>query len=139
MAVFFPFEVHTPYRLFYSASVEAIILTLIDGDVGVYANHTAFTAPVLSCILSIKEKDGNWKKAFIAEGLLEVKNHKTVLISEAAEWPEEIDLERARAAKEQAETTLAEGTFKFEKESVISSLRRAKMRIKAVEEGLKKS
>jgi len=137
MAVLFPFEVHTPYRPFYSGLVEAIVLTLIDGEVGVYANHTAFTAPVVPCLLKIKDKDGNWKIAFTAEGILEVKEHKTVLISEAAEWPEEIDIERAKNAKERAENTLAGGTFKFETGGAALSLKHANMRIKAREEGLK--
>ena len=136
MAALFPFEVHTPYRLFYSGSVEAIILTLIDGEAAVYANHSPFTAPVVPCILRIKEKDGRWKIAFTAEGILEVKNHKNVLISDSAEWPEEIDGERARIALERAEATLSGGIFKFELGTASASIMRAKMRIKARDEGL---
>ena len=138
MAATFPFEVHTPFRLFYSAPVEAISLTLIDGEVGVYANHTAFTAPVVPCLLKIKDKDGNWEIAFTSEGILEVKNHKTVLVSDAAEWPEEIDLKRAIDAKQQAEAALAEGTFRFETKTVVASLERANMRIKVKEESTKR-
>ena len=134
MAVLFSFEVHTPYRLFYSAPVESILLTLMDGEVAVYANHSPFTAPVIPCLLKIKDKDGNWRTAFIAEGILEVKNHKTVLISDAAEWPEEIDYERAIAAKEKAEKTLEDGMLKFEIEAAASYLKRAEMRIKAREQ-----
>ena len=127
----FPFEVHTPYRLFFSGSVEAIVLTLMDGEAGIYANHTPITAPVVPCLLKIKDKDGHWQCAFTAEGILEVKQHKTILISDAAEWPSEIDLERAMNAKKRAEETIAGGTFKFETESASSSLRRANMRILA--------
>jgi len=137
MAKLFIFEVHTPYRLFYSGEVEAVILTLIDGEVAVYAGHAPFTAPVMPCILRIKDKDGNWASAFTAEGILEVKSHKNVLISDAAEWPDEIDYERAKKAMEQAEKTLADETLVFKKESVVYSLHRARMRIKAKEEGSK--
>ena len=86
MALLFPLEVHTPCRLFYSAQVEAIVLTLIDGQIAVYANHSPFTAPAARCVLKIKEKDGAWRNAIIAEGILEVKNDKTILISDEAEW-----------------------------------------------------
>ena len=134
MAALFPFEVHTPYRLFYSDQAEAIILTLLDGEAAVYANHAHFTAPVIPCLLRIKDKDGNWKTAFTAEGILEVKKEKTFLISDAAEWPEEIDYERAKKAKEQAENALAESMLKFETEAAASSLKRANMRIKASEQ-----
>ena len=135
MAILFPFEVHTPYRLFYSGSVQAIVLTLLDGEVGIYANHNIFTAPVIPSLLSIKDKDGNWKIAFSSEGILEVKEHKSVLVTDAAEWPEEIDLQRAKKAKEQAEEMLLQGGMKFETDKAVLSLRRALMRIKATEEG----
>lgn len=135
MAVLFPFEVHTPYRLFFSGPVEAIILTLVDGEVAVYANHAHFTAPVVPCLLKIKDREGNWKTAFTSEGILEVKSHKTVLISDAAEWPEEINYDRAKKAKELAEEALAKGMLKkFEAETVITSLKRANMRIKVKSE-----
>ena len=135
MAQLFPFEVYTPYRLFHSAPVEAIVLTLIDGEVGVYANHLPFTAPVVPCILSIKDKNGEWKTAFASEGILEVTARKTVLISDAAEWPEEIDLDRAMKAKERAEETILDGGMKFQADKANAALRRARMRIKIREAG----
>ena len=136
MAALFPFEVHTPYRLFYSGSVEAIILKLTDGEAAVYAGHSPFTAPVVPCGLRIKDKDGCWKTAFTAEGILEVKNHKTVLISDAAEWPEEIDYERAKKAEERAEEIISGGILKFEMDTAAASIIRAKMRIKIRDEEL---
>ena len=135
MAAQFTFEVHTPYRLFYSGSVEAIVLTLVDGEAAVYANHSHFTAPVVPCLLKIKDKDGIWKTAFSSDGILEVTSHKTVLVTDTAEWPEEIDIERAKASKERAENTLKEaGLLKFEMETAATALKRADMRIKLQEE-----
>ena len=131
MANYFSLEVHSPKRLFYSGQVEVIVLTLVDGEAAVYANHVPFTAPVVPCLLKIKDKDGNWKTAFTAEGILEVKKRKTILLSDAAEWPEEIDYERAKAAKGKAEETLLRGGMKFETDKAAASLRRAKMRLKA--------
>jgi len=139
MAVSFRFEVHTPYRLFYSGQVEAIVLTLVDGEFAIYANHAHITAPVVPCLLRIKDEKGNWKIAFTTEGILEVTSHKTILISDAAEWPEEIDYDRAKKAKEEAEKTLTDGMLKFEMETAASSLKRAVMRIKVKEEGIRKN
>ena len=139
MAVLFPLEVHTPYRLFFSDLVEAISITLIDGEVGVYANHAPFSAPVIPCILKIKDKEGTWKTAFCSEGVLEVGKNKTILISDDAEWPFEIDYDRAKAAKEKAEQTLAEIMLKFEKIAANSALRRANARIKTCEEARSRS
>ena len=131
MSVLFNFEVHTPYRPFFTGRVEVITLTLTDGEIGIYANHSSFTAPVVSCILRFKDNKGEWRSAFITDGILEVKDHKTVLIVDAAEWPGEIDAERARAAKEKAEKSIKEASLKFELDSAKAQLRRAEYRLKA--------
>jgi len=134
MAAIFTFEVHTPHRLFYSGSVQAIVLTLLDGEAAIYANHSHFTAPVVPCLLKIKDKEGTWKTAFSSDGILEVTSHKTVLVTDTAEWPEEIDQERAKISKERAEETLKEaGLLKFEVETAATALRRADMRLKVRE------
>ena len=131
MAALFTLEVHTPTRVFFSEPVEAVVLTLLDGEAAVYAKHASFTAPVVPCLLKIKDKDGNWKTAFTAEGIMEVKSHNTILVSDAAEWPEEIDYKRAEDAKQRAEEILAVGMLKFEKQSAAAALRRANVRIRA--------
>jgi len=133
MAALFNFEVHTPYRPFFTGRVEAITLTLPDGEIGVYANHAPFTSPAVSCILRIKNDQGEWKPAFITDGILEVKEHKNVLMVDAAEWPEEIDVERARAARQQAEEDMRQASLKFEIERAKAKLRRAEYRLKAYE------
>ena len=133
MLTSFLFEVHTPYRLFFRGKVESIILTLEDGEIGVYAHHSAFTAPVVSCVLHIKDDKGQERHAFITEGILEVTEVKNVLMVDAAEWPEEIDIERARAAKQKAQETLGETVLKFEAANSRAKLRRAEYRIKAWE------
>jgi F-type H+-transporting ATPase subunit epsilon len=133
MAELFPFEVHTPYRPFFSGKVEAFILTLADGDIGVYAKHSPFTAPALSCILRIKNDKGVWTAAFITDGILEVKDHKTVLMVDAAESPEEIDRDRALASKQEAEKSLETAMMKFERDTAKEKLRRAEYRLKAYE------
>jgi F-type H+-transporting ATPase subunit epsilon len=103
----------------------------MDGEVGVYAKHSPFASPVLSCILRIKD-DGGWRSAFITEGILEVKDHKTVLMVDAAEWPEEIDTERARAAKREAEEVIKTASEKFELDRAKARLRRAEYRLLAI-------
>ena len=131
MPALFSFEVHTPYRLFFSGRVEAVTLSLTDGEIGIYANHSRFAAPVICGILRIKDKDGKWRSAFITDGILEIKEFRSVLIVEAAEWPEEIDIERARLAKEKAEEEIKTAPKKSGAENVKARLRRAEFRLKA--------
>jgi F-type H+-transporting ATPase subunit epsilon len=131
MPKLYPFEIHTPYRLFFSDAVEVIVLTLVDGEIGVYADHVAFTAPVCTGILKIKDKKGQWKHAFITEGFLEVKAHKTILLVDTAEWPEEIDYNRAVEAKKRAEEQIKAANFRFETDIAKGNLKRAEFRIQA--------
>jgi F-type H+-transporting ATPase subunit epsilon len=135
MPVLFNFEVHTPHRLFYSGKAQAITLTLADGEIGVYANHSPFTGVVVTGILSIKESDGNWRAAFVSGGILEVKEHKNVLMVDSAEWPEEIDKENTLQSKEEAEKILSDANFKFETDKAKEKLRRAESKLKVLEMG----
>ncbi|MDR1839302.1 MAG: ATP synthase F1 subunit epsilon [Treponema sp.] len=133
MPTLFNFEVHTPYRLFYSGKAQAITLALADGEIGIYANHAPFTGVVVTGILRIKESDGSWRAAFVSDGILEVKEHKNVLMTDCAEWPEEIDRERALASKKEAEINLSDTNLKFETNKEKEKLRRAEYRLKVSE------
>ncbi|MDR1868302.1 MAG: ATP synthase F1 subunit epsilon [Treponema sp.] len=126
----FPFEVHTPYRRFFAQEVEAIIIPLIDGEIGVYANHAFFIAPVQTGTLKIKDKTATWRYAFITEGIIEVKGHNTILLVDAAEWPEEIDIERCNQAKAKAEEQIRSAKIRFEIDEAQAALKRANARIK---------
>ena len=134
MTTLFNFEVHTPYRLFFSGMAQAITLPLADGEICVYAKHTAFTAPVVTGILRMKDSEGNWRSAFIRSGVLEVKDHKNVLMVYAAEWPQEIDTKRAITAKQRAQEAMQKTDNKFEKEKFKEKIRRAECRLKVFDE-----
>ncbi|MDR2718730.1 MAG: ATP synthase F1 subunit epsilon [Treponema sp.] len=133
MPPLFNFEVHTPYRLFFIGKVESVVMTLADGEIGVYAHHAPFTAPSESCILRIKDDEGVIRSAFVTEGILEVKDHKDVLMVDDAEWPEEIDPDHARATRQQAEEKIKSASLKLEIDRAKIRLRRAEFRLKAWE------
>jgi F-type H+-transporting ATPase subunit epsilon len=129
----FKFEIDTPYRRFFSDEVEAVTLTLIDGEITIYADHSFFTAPVMAGVVRLKGRDGVWKSAYISEGILEVKTFNKYLLVDTAEWPEEIDKKRAEKALTAAEEAINAGTFKFETAAAEAAARRARYRIKVAE------
>jgi F-type H+-transporting ATPase subunit epsilon len=133
MAALFNFEVHTPYRLFYNGKAQAIVLELADGEIGVYAKHSAFIAPVVTCVLRIKDEKGKWHAAFISDGILEVKEYKNVLLVDTAEWPQEIDRERILTAIENAKEAIHSTHLKFKEDKAHAKLRRAQCRLKTLE------
>jgi len=134
MTALFNFEVHTPRRIFYSGRVQAIIISLEDGEIGIYANHSPFTAHSVTGALRIKDGEGNWRSAFVCGGILEVKEHKNVLMVESADWPEEIVVERVLEIKKQSEEILKNSQLKFEIDKAKKKLHHAECRLKVVEQ-----
>lgn len=130
MAKTFKFEVVTPEKVFYSDDVDMIIFNREDGEMGVMADHMPMVVAVDVGILKIV-KDGVYKFAAISEGFVEITDKGVTAIVDAAEWPEDIDIERAEKAKELAEDKLKEYKKNKEMETLLKlSIVRANNRIK---------
>lgn len=130
MAVLFRLEVFTPYRLFFADTVEFVSMTLVDGDIGIMAHHSPFTAPVETGVLRIKTKKGIWRNAFVSAGILEVTEVKTVLMADKAEWPEEIDTNNAVISGQQAKESMEAAVLKFEIDKAKEKIRHSEIRQK---------
>ena len=105
MATKFLVEILTPERSFFCDSVESIIITTDDGQMSVHAGHESIVVTVVPG--EVKLNTGNkWLMFSVAEGFLEVRPDETIMFTQAAEWPDEIDVKRAERAKERAEERL---------------------------------
>ncbi|AZT90286.1 ATP synthase F1 subunit epsilon [Caldicellulosiruptor changbaiensis] len=129
----FELEVLQPERVFFKDKVEMIVVRAIDGEIGVMAGHEPIVTPIGIGKLRIK-KDGKWREAAIAGGILEVNRNKVVILTDAVEWPEEIDRQRALAAKERAEKKLQQKLPPDEFERYQAALYRAINRLRMIEE-----
>lgn len=130
MAKTFKFEVVTPEKVFYSDDVDMIIFNREDGEMGVMADHMPMVVAVDVGILKIV-RDGVYKFAAISEGFVEITDKGVTAIVDAAEWPEDIDIERAEKAKKIAEDKLKEYRKNKEMETLLKlSILRANNRIK---------
>lgn len=101
----FMLEIVTPDRKFFEEEVDMVIVRGMEGDLGILRGHAPLVTPLDIGKIKIK-KDGKTRIAAIAGGYIEVTKEKTTIISDAAEWPEEIDVERAKEAKQRAEERL---------------------------------
>lgn len=101
----FKLEIVTPDRAFYSDEVDMVILRGAEGDLAILKNRAPIITPISIGKVRIK-KEGKEKIAAISEGYVSVTKEKTTVIADSAEWPEEIDVERAKKAKERAEKRL---------------------------------
>lgn len=101
----FHVEIITPDRVFYKGEADMIEFNTADGEIGVYKDHIPLTT-VLEPGVVIIHKDGEEKVAAVHAGFAEILGEKVTLLAELAEWPEEIDVNRAEAAKERAEARI---------------------------------
>ena len=102
MSKLFHLEMITPERRFFDGQVEAVQLPAPDGLMGILAGHepSVISLDVGQVRLLY---DGEWHECAASPGFVEIRSDGVVMFSQAFEWPEEIDISRALAAKELAE------------------------------------
>jgi F-type H+-transporting ATPase subunit epsilon len=98
--------INTPDRVFYDEDATMVELATSEGEIGVYADHIPLTSVIVPCVMNI-HVDGDVKKAAVHGGIIEILKDKVTVLAEVAEWPEEIDVNRANEAKIRAERRLA--------------------------------
>ena len=99
-------EVISPDQIFWDDEVETAVVRTIEGDVGLMNDHLPMVSPLAVGRIKIV-KNGKPRDASCAEGVVKVREDHALIITEAVEWIDEIDIERARKAKERAEKRLA--------------------------------
>jgi len=92
-------EIMTPSKRFYSGEVELVIVRTLTGDEGFMANHAWATKLLDVGELWIQEAGSkDYRIAAISEGFIDVKD-TIVIFTDAAEWAEDINMERALSTK----------------------------------------
>lgn len=127
----FRLKVITPERVFYEGDVNMVEFNTTEGEIGIYKGHVPMTVIVSPGILTISESD-RARNAALHAGFVEILQDKVTILAEIIEWPDEIDLKRAEAAKNRAEERLRtkpEGTDILRAET---ALQRAMARIHVI-------
>ena len=119
-------------RVFYSGRCRSIIVPEFDGQKGILAHHEDMVIAVDEGEMRFQpEGSDNWEYAVVGMGFVEIVNNRVTLLVETAEHPEEIDIARAREAKERAEEQLRQKQSIQEYYHSRASLARAMTRLKA--------
>jgi F-type H+-transporting ATPase subunit epsilon len=105
----FQLEVVTPQRLIVSDEVTELVAPGTEGYFGVLPGHAPFMTTLDIGELTYR-KDKDERHLAITWGYAEVRGDKVIILAETAERAEEIDVERARRARERAETRMREWT-----------------------------
>ena len=101
----FLLEILTPERMFFSEQVESLVIKTADGELGIMAGHAPTLTPVSIGAIKIK-KDGQWIEAVLTEGFMKIDPNTSIILADTAEWPNEIDENRAGEARLRAEERL---------------------------------
>ena len=98
----FVLEIITPDRVFWKGEAFMLEFNTTEGEVGVYKRHIPMTMILQPGIMNI-HVDGEEKQAAVHAGFVEILPEKVTVMAEVAEWPEEIDLNRAKEAEIRAQ------------------------------------
>ncbi len=124
------FDLVTPERTVISRPVDMVVTKSTVGELGILPGHAPLVASLAIDVLRIKEGEKTHELA-VHGGFLEVTPERVVVLAEAAEFPEEIDVDRALAAKERAERRLAEkGNPEIDQIRAELALQRAMLRLR---------
>ncbi len=101
-------EIVTPERLAYRGEVDEVVVPGSEGQLGILPHHV----PLISLLglgeLRIK-RAGQQESFAIYGGFLQVRPDKVIVMAETADFAADIDLERARHARQEAERALEAG------------------------------
>jgi F-type H+-transporting ATPase subunit epsilon len=121
-------EFVTPERALVHEDVDEVEIPGEDGYFGVLPGH----APLLSALKPGElwyRKGGEKRYAFVAGGFAEVLPDRVAILAQVAERAEDIDNQRAEAAKRRAEDQLARPTSDMDAERARIALLRSLMRL----------
>ena len=102
----FHLKISTPDGLKFDGEVERLRVRMIDGDLCLLARHSDYVSAVGAGEAALVTADGQSKKAACIGGMLAMINNEANLIATTFEWADEIDLDRAKRAKEAAQARI---------------------------------
>lgn len=124
----FAVEIISPERIFYTGKAVMVELNTTEGQIGIYKDHIPTTGIIAPGILTLTEEEGK-KEAALHAGFIQILQDKVVILAEAVEWPEEIDMNRAKEAKVRAERILASSDPNMNLQRAELALRRSLTRL----------
>lgn len=126
-------EVVTAERVVFSDdAVDEVVAPGVEGQLAVLPRHAAFMTMLQPGELRLV-KGGEEIILAVTGGFLEVRENKVMILADAAERAEEIDVARAEAARRRAEETLAARKSGIDLARAEVALRRALARLEVVE------
>ena len=129
----FPFEILTLQQLFLREEVRFVIAPGQEGVFEILPNHAQYVFALKPGPLRIRTPDGKDEYVTVGTGFLVVQKERTTVLTRSAERPEDIDVERARRAKERAEQRLQQKAPDIDLTRAQAALQRALARLQVAD------
>lgn len=116
-------------RIVFDEDVNEIYTRGVDGEFGILENHV----PIMTALEVgvTKAVQGDKIKLFTTMGgIFQIKDNDAIILTDNAESGSDIDVARAKAAKERAEARLADKSAEIDAKRAEAALARAKARLK---------
>lgn len=123
-------SINTPEKEFYSGEILSLYTESDEGRFGILPNHVPMISLIKPTVTVITEVNGKKLKVFTSTGTVRVLKGEIEMLCSACEWPENIDAERVKQAKERAEERLLHKDG-IDVKRAENALLRSLMRIKA--------
>lgn len=124
----FKIKIITPEKIFFQGTTTQIIAKTTTGNVGILHGHVPYVANLVSSPFKI-EIDGTLKEAALSGGYIKVSGDDVVVVTNAIEWADEIDVARARRSKQDAEERMKLNKSQKEFDRAEQKLKRALNRL----------
>ena len=129
----FQLEIVTPSRLLVKDAAEEAQIPGVTGYLGILPGHAPLITELAVGVITYKAS-GATHTLSVAWGFMEVLPDKVTILAEAAERPQEIDVERAQKAKDRAEQRLKSNDVEVDYTRAEDALQRAETRLNVAKE-----
>lgn len=126
-------EIVTPEQILLKDEIQFLVVPELNGELGVLKNHAPMIAALDIGVLRYTDSEGKVKKIALSGGFMEVIYNEVRVLAETAEQGSEIDILRAKAAKERAEKRLQLQDENINSGRAEMAMRRAMARLKAAD------
>ena len=125
-------DIVTAEGVVYSEEVDVVVAPGVEGQLGILPHHAPLMTMLQPGELRVR-KGGEEFSLAISGGFLEVRPDRVIVLADAAERSEEIDIARAEEAKRRAQEEISHRLPEVDAAQTEAALRRSLTRLKVVE------
>ena len=131
-------EIVTAERQVFGDDVDVVVAPGVEGELGILPHHAPLMTMLEPGELLIR-KDNEETYMAISGGFFEVRPDKVIVLADACERSDEIDIARAEEAKRRAEEMISTHAPQVDDARAEAALRRSLIRLRVAEKRRRKS